>query len=247
MIILTYITHGYKHWFHHLRLNLKLLDLDSCLHVCTSSSIRLFFENVTVLNHNFSTKAETFGSKDYGAIVNGKHDCIMKFYRRYDILFLDTDVTLFRSPIPYLKQHDIGVPLFMDDSGPLHRRIILNSGCIYLPRTDASIDFMDTFMQHLQREKRRNDQDVLNKHKPRTYGILQKNLFANGYSFYEDRHKHALDRELILVHHNWIAGDARKWQRAISFDCILNQTSRLWFSSMLERSVKKPPWIYQKE
>lgn len=246
MLILTYITPGYAHWFFHLHLNLRLLGLEPHLHVCTSSPIALPIENLTVLDHDFAADAQNFGSYKYGQIVNGRHDCILRFYRQHSLLFLDTDVTLFRSPIPYLRQHDVGVPLFLDDSGPFRKRGTLNNGCMYLPQTAASIEFMDAFVVHLRQEKSRNDQDVLNKYRPRSYGVLNRNLFSNGYRFYENRHKHPVSRDLILLHHNWISGDAKKWERARSFDCVLNETSRRWFSSMLQRSSTKPRWKYRR-
>ena len=93
---------------------------------------------------------------------------------------------------------------------------------------------MDTFVRNLQQSKSRNDQDVLNRRKPRDYDLLDAKLFINGYRFYEDRDKHPVDANSILVHHNWIIGDARKWERANAFDCIVkNDTSRKWFSNML--------------
>ena len=243
MLILTYITPGYVHWFHHLYLNLQLLSLDSYFHVCTSSYMELPIQNVTILNSQFSKKAQTFGSKEYGKIVNHKHHCILKLYKLTDILFIDTDVTLFRSPFPYLKSN---VPLFLEDSGPFRKKGTLNSGCIYLPQTIHSIEFMNTFMLNLKREKKsRNDQDVLNKYKPNEYRLLPQYLFTNGFRFYENRHKQRISKRLVLVHHNWISGDVQKWNRAKSFDCVLNESSKVWFSTMLERSLEKKQWVYR--
>ena len=246
MIILTYITPGYIHWFHHLHLNLQLLHLESFFHVCTSSSMKLPLQNVTILNSRFSKKAQSFGSKEYGEIVNSRHDCILKFYKQTSILFLDTDVTLFRSPLPYLQKHDTGIPLFLEDSGPFRKKGTLNGGCMYLPQTSASVNFMNSFVKQLKREKSRNDQDVLNKYTPPRYELLNKNLFTNGYRFYEDRHMHPVSKNLVLVHHNWILGDSNKWNRAKSFDCILNESSRHSFSHILEQSLLKNRWIFKK-
>lgn len=218
MIILTYITPAYIHWFNHLYLNLQLLSLDRYFHVCTSENMNLPILNVTVLSSNFSKNAQTFGSKEYGKIVNVRYNCIIKFYKLHDILFLDSDVTLFRSPLMYLTKSKI--PLFLEDSGPFRRKGTLNSGCIYLPKTRHSINFVDTFVQHLRQENSRNDQDVLNKYKPSMYGLLPKHKFTNGYHFYENRHNHPVSENLVLVHHNWISGDSKKWNRANSFDCI---------------------------
>jgi hypothetical protein len=201
---------------------------------------------VTTLDAGFSKSAQTFGSKEYGKIVNSKHDCILKFYKQTDILFLDTDVTLFRSPLPYLSQHNTGIPLFLEDSGPFREKGTLNSGCVYLPRTSHSVEFVDSFVKHLKRENSRNDQDVLNKYKPALYALLNKNLFANGYRFYENRHKHPVNKNIVLVHHNWISGDANKWNRAKSFDCIVNESSRHRFSEMLKQSISKKHWVYKK-
>ena len=245
MLILTYITSGYIHWFKHLYINLQLLNLHDRLHVCTSHQMKLPINNVTILSSNIRNgPAQTFGSKEYGKIVNRKHDCILKFYKVTDVLFLDTDVTLFHSPIPFLKNSK--VPLFLEDSGPFRRKGTLNSGCMYLPRTKYSIKFMSSFVKHLKRENSLYDQDVLNKYKNFKYSLLDPDLFINGFRFYENRHKHALSNNIVLVHHNWISGDKNKWNRAKSFNCILNESSRWWFSDMLNLSLLKQRWIYKK-
>ena len=247
MLILTYITPGYVHWFHHLYLNIQLLNLVPYFHVCASSPMKLGFKNVTVIESKFSKKAQTFGSNEYGKIVNRKHDCILKFYKQTDILFLDTDVTIFRSPLQYLQRHNTGVPMFLEDSGPFRKKGTLNSGCMFLPRTDHSVKFMDTFVVHLKHTKSLYDQDVLNMYKPQRYGLLDKNLFTNGFRFYENRHKHPVSKNLILVHHNWISGDSNKWNRAKNFDCILNESTKNSFSNMLWRSSQKSHWVFKKK
>ena len=76
---------------------------------------------------------------------------------------------------------------------------------------------MDTFVVHLKHTKSLYDQDVLNMYKPQRYGLLDKNLFTNGFRFYENRHKHPVSRNLILVHHNWISGDSNKMESCKKF------------------------------
>ena len=100
---------------------------------------------------------------------------------------------------------------------------------------------------HLKHTKSLNDQDVLNMYKPQRYGLLDKNLFTNGFRFYENRHKHPVSRNLILVHHNWISGDSNKWNRAKNFDCILNESTKNSFSKMLWRSSQKSHWVFKKK
>ena len=113
MLILTYITPGYIHWLHHLYLNLQLLSLQQNLHVCVTVAMDLPVQNVTIVESESMFKhvkqVQKFGSKEYGRIVNERHACIWKFYKSTSLLFLDADITLFRSPIPYLNSN---IPLF---------------------------------------------------------------------------------------------------------------------------------------
>ena len=254
ILILTYVTRSYRHWFDHFYLNLQLLHLHTLLHVCTNAPMQLPTPNVTVLrpllaSSSDSGTAASFGSRAWGRIVNEKHLCVHKFYRQSDLLFLDSDVTLFRSPLPYLRRQYTGKPLFMEDSGPFRPKPTLNTGCMFLPCTRDSWAFVDGFLQHLRLERRRNDQDVLNMHKPEHFGLLRDDLFVNGYRFYEARNAcggRIVRSNVMLVHHNWIAGDLRKWNRAKTFDCILNESSRTWFPHMLPRALMRQPWVYRK-
>ena len=211
-----------------------------------------------------------FGTALYLQLLRARDECVWMHLRSSvgaaGFLFLDTDVTLFSDPMPHLSafltssgRTDLAL---LDDRGPFQSGMYANNGFFFIRQSGATLRLWRDLLREIARRPRLNDQDVLNELLARPGVASELGLsvlppsFANGYRFYQDRRAAlsrldpALDGLPILVHHNWIEGDGRKWDRARIYDALLPERSAgpccdspEAFRALARKSYQeKPPW-----
>ena len=79
--------------------------------------------------------------------------------------------------------------------------------------------------------------------------VLDARRFSNGYFFYEYRDKRPLNASaMVVVHHNWIRGDANKWARALAYDTLVTDptaTYRRFLRRARSSTVRMHAWKYR--
>ena len=79
--------------------------------------------------------------------------------------------------------------------------------------------------------------------------VLDAQRFSNGYFFYEYRDKRPLNASaMVVVHHNWIRGDANKWARALAYDTLVTdptETYRRFLRRARSSMVRMHAWKYR--
>ena len=270
--ILTLASERYYHWLGHLHCNLRHLEYPSdAVHVCAldESTQRVAKQQgmhsilaTTSSTMGTSSKfngASTFGSASFKIVALLKHECLWSTLRSLPegspLLFLDADITLLRDPLPLIPGgYDL---VFTDDSDAgndiFARR---NIGFFLAVNNERTRTLASAYLRTLQaataRGSKKNDQELLNvrirdtaKHLGlRTY-TLDPTAFVNGHDYYERRETRPLNvSKLAAVHHNWVPGDQRKWQRAVAYGGILQPGERFHhFKQRLKVAARSlPAW-----
>ena len=268
--LVTAASAGYIHWLAHMHRNLLLLGLARRLTVCATDEETLGFARARgmrvraafVASQQSGTGA-TFGTRMWYNLVHEKQHCVWGMLESAQenstILLLDSDITLFHDPLPFLMQHvhpstDVA---FMDDrGGRFNAPRFLNTGFVFMRATQAAREFGRVYTYELLRNRSKNDQSVLNdllNWRGTTLGarlqVIAPNSFLNGYRFYEDRGLHPINvSTTVAVHHNWIKGDRNKWNRATAYETILNYDNETLghFRRRARRAMlHMPAWQYR--
>ena len=72
--------------------------------------------------------------------------------------------------------------------------------------------------------------------------------FMSGYRFFEAHVKPRIDPSVVVaVHHNWVRGDRRKWQRAMDYQTlIINRTESYdAFWQRAHKAMSMPAWNWR--
>ena len=79
--------------------------------------------------------------------------------------------------------------------------------------------------------------------------VLSQKQFLCGFFFYEHRDSWPLNASAVVaVHHNWIKGDQNKWERAIAYDTVLQDSSeslRHFVRRARSSMATMPAWQYR--
>ena len=119
--------------------------------------------------------------------------------------------------------------LLLDDTGPTQRQNnTLNSGFFFSRNTLPMRRFWGALIKYHANIPQLADQVALNVMLSRSPGLRVARLdpmrFVNGFRFYEQNRSRGEPRRnasaVVLVHHNWIRGDAQKFARAVAYDTI---------------------------
>ena len=187
------------------------------------------------------------------------------------VLYVDADVTFLRDPRPHLPPTSAAIDLAaLDDTGAW--RAGLNAGFFAirpLPQTLKLWRFLilQSTRRQLQASKTQerlgliDEQRILNEllkekmHGSVRHRALDTQRFLNGFRFYEDpllrtnasssSHSGAAVK-LVAVHHNWIEGDAKKWQRAKAFGTLVldaNESKSGFLRRARSAMVSMPAWV----
>jgi hypothetical protein len=269
--LVTTASSSYTHWLAHMHRNLRLLGLADNLTVCATDAKMLEFATA----HGMRAQAAfvqgavsqmgagaKFNSKMWYKLVHQKQHCVWGMLEtapdNSTILLLDSDITLFRDPLPYLHDSmssgsDIA---FMDDRG-MSDQPFLNTGFFLMRSNEATRELGRVYTRELLRNRSRNDQSVLNdllvRHgselRVRTQ-VIDPRVVHNGRRFYETRHRRPINVSTIVgVHHNWIKGDDNKWARAVAYETILqydNETLRHFQRRARRAMLLMPAWVYHR-
>ena len=141
-----------------------------------------------------------------------------------------------------VRPYDMAV---MDDTTPRAEKRYLNSGFMLLRNTAATRAFGRAYLTQLQKRRSENDQAVFNDVLLSMSGaggasgggsrrgalrtlVLDSRVYLCGYFFYEYRDKRPLNATgVVAVHHNWIRGDRNKWERAVAYDAVVQDSNEL--------------------
>ena len=197
----------------------------------------------------------TFMSASWKAAVHYKQHCVWTLLERLSpgahLLLTDADVTFFQNPLPELLPAPglnatmIDDVTLLDDTTPRSPDRYLNSGFMLLRNTPATRQFGRAFVTQLSRRRDDNDQAVFNDVLLSMSGaggasgggsrrgalrtlVLDSRVYLCGYFFYEYRDKRPLNATgVVAVHHNWIRGDRNKWERAVAYDAVVQDSNEL--------------------
>ena len=200
-------------------------------------------------------EGETWGTSTYTRIVHSKSLCVHMHVERHGhgqglLLFVDTDVTLFSDPRPYLErdmdialQLDIG-PGFVNEpecgrfNASGSNGSYLNSGLFLMRHTHATRQLWRQMLRYHADNPSVLQQAALNTLLRDGANIklhgLDPRRFLSGWCFYEQlpEHVHTTSQSLlstapgllpdsvVAVHHNWIKGDRQKWLRAVQAGAV---------------------------
>ncbi len=235
--IVTLCSAGYLHWLEHLHRNLLLLRLSSRLAVCAADNRTASFARnrslkvLPVGDRRQHEAALSWGTKGYANVTRLKAHCVLAFMTQphapSGFIFTDTDVTFLASPRPHMPARaDIAL---LDDTGPTQRQNnTLNSGFFFSRNTLPMRRFWGALIKYHANIPQLADQVALNVMLSRSPGLRVARLdpmrFVNGFRFYEQNRSRGEPRRnssaVVLVHHNWIRGDAQKFARAVAYDTI---------------------------
>ena len=210
--------------------------------------------NRSICLHSHRRLYSALGHCTTNSLTHHKSLCVSTIQQRPrpppHLLFLDGDVTLFRSPLPFFQRWAANVAaedaLFMDDTNLGASETNLNSGFFTLRSSNRTRRFWRLLLQRHCDDPTHNDQVHLNEllqqearhslrgeasrksthvastHDKIRVGVLPTACFPNGFHFYAQRPRSAgYDvRCIVAVHHNFIRGDAHKTHRAAQYGAL---------------------------
>ncbi len=255
IVLVTACNRAYRRWFYHLRQNLKFFGLHDRLLICEEK--------------DSGGTALTFGTRDYFSLLHRRQQCFWKvLYTRppgAHLLVIDTDITLFRNPVEALERLPLESRMAdivaLDDTGPnrppgyRNFKRYLNCGFLLLRNTPATVALGRAFQDELLRRTGENDQEVFNaivwsrarKHLVKV-NVLPADRFFNGYRFFEEPTSPRVNPSIIVaVHHNWVRGDRRKWNRGIDYRALLTNRSETYseFWRRARIGMSMPAWNWR--
>jgi hypothetical protein len=131
----------------------------------------------------------------------------------FNVLFADSDIHFFSTPLPHLTEDNAYDLQFMADSTgvDLIDKVLeipfANGGFIFMRPTEATKKFLRRVL-YFQIYYNRNDQSAINvclfRSDTLEWRILDQKLFANGYTYFREG-KEVGDEKPILVHANWVS------------------------------------------
>ncbi|XP_072179732.1 uncharacterized protein [Diadema setosum] len=168
-----------------------------------------------------SSELLQFGSEDYLKLVNKRPEYIRDFLRQgIDVIFSDVDTVWLQNPLSYFTG-DYDIHFEKDLYEDATRPDMICAGFAYYSATNATINFIQNWIDFIEKRPNIPDQQVLNRlmkkpniRKSLNLNFLDPRRFPNGNDFFNEewREKHA-DIKPVVVHNNWIKGHDVKIER----------------------------------
>jgi hypothetical protein len=237
-VIFTVTTNGYKFLTWNLWLSIQKLSVPWKLSiVCLDKESHRFFSqianipsillpDVTLQLQGDKTQVASHGTGDFNRITKLKLSAFAHFFKDGTIerlLYLDSDIVVFRDPLPYLETVLVKEnPLWFqcDEHNPEFTCSLLERGCgntctgvigfwLGSPEHRKQHLEMISYDDSLWKQcKENNDQEYIQKrmnHLSISYRTFPRALFPNG-SFLRNDHWKSLSEEPFLLHFNFIVG-----------------------------------------
>jgi hypothetical protein len=178
------------------------------------------------------TECLRFGSLDYKRVTLKKIDairiCLNKF--KIPVGYIDTDIALFKNPIPYIEEKMKNNPeiniwsqcdegICMQECNVANCNVICSGFIVIKPNVKHILKYTeeDVHQPHI-----RGDQDVIRiniiKHNI-SYRILERSIITNGAYVGFPNNKLPIPSTSILLHFNWIAGGKEKKEMMQHYNC----------------------------
>ncbi|XP_071792415.1 uncharacterized protein [Asterias amurensis] len=155
-----------------------------------------------------------FDSEDYRKFVNKRPSYILSFLEKgYNVLFTDVDMFWLKDPFPFFDG-DFDMALARDSSR------YFCAGFVYYKSTKTTIKFLKVWIDFMKSDpKLTPDQEVMseflnNKKVPGLkLKILSSDNFPNGALFFNDKKQQTKNKDVVVVHNNFIKGHDVKIER----------------------------------